>query len=62
MKKNVTVVTTLALSADILGLANPYDQYAKADRLIWVFKTEDEAYRATVKFMNANVPFVQRVV
>ena len=62
MKKRVTVITSLDITADQLGLANPYDQYAENNHLVWIFKTEDEAYRATVAFMNANVPYVQRIV
>ena len=55
-----TVITSkqnYTLSKDI----KPISQYEFKDKIVWKFKTEDEAIRASRAFMENNFEYVQRV-
>ena len=58
--KGRTVITSKEVVKKISGAVAFDDIIVNDDQFIWKFKTEDEAYRATIKFMNADVSYVHR--
>lgn len=59
-----TVITSKEQTPYLMGWEKYRDTAKieeKADNVVWTFKTEDEAYRASQLFMNLGCEYVQRV-
>lgn len=67
MRKNITVITSQMneVPDNFINAQLNYEiAYIKesSTKVKWIFKSADAAYRATIKFMEADVPFVRRVI